>query len=491
LLANRPARERRSAGRPGPWLLLCLLAPWLAAAAGTGRLPSPSSVLVSHSGQFLVSQPFPVKLPADLLAVSTNAGFLRVEPALLLVTCERVRQRLAQELGGLPPGRDRIHLTVIPARTPTDPLTLLAERHPGGWTYRLAVPEVVQQRRLLEGLVQVVFLEVANRSAGEWSTDLPAWLVAGWAGRLLALAGEELLFAPPSGSGPLAVRRTVVERRRYDPLRGVRPVLERHGVLSWQQLCWPGSSGNPGAETEVFRASAELLVHELLRLPSGPAPMTAFILGRAQYLNWQTAFLAAYARQFQRMLDVEKWWALQVASFRPDPTAPGAPGSAGAWASLREAVRVPVEVRPSPDELPAARTNWPLQEVIRRWDWSRQRPALEACMARLQTVAATLPAEAQLLARAYIQTLARYLEQRPRADASVPASGLVRPTPARLVYETLGRLDQLDTELEANLARAGQARPGPLPARASAARVVTNDLGTLTGPPEGGASVPR
>lgn len=461
------------------WGTLIGLVGWTALQAAA---PTPQ-VLVSQSGQFRVSRPFTARLPADLEMVSTNAAFLRVDPALLVVTCERTRQRLAQELAGLPPGRDRILIAVIPAKTPTDALTLMAERQPGGWTYRMAVPEVVQRQRLLEGLVGVILLEVANQSAGEMSTDLPAWLVAGWAGRLRALAGEELLFTPPRAGGPVAVQRTVVERRQYDPLQEVRPVLEREGALTWQQLCWPGGSDSPGPESESFRASAQLLVHELLRLPSGRAAMVAFITGRSRYLNWQTAFLAAYSNAFARLLDVEKWWAVQVACFQRAPSSPAiAPPGESAWRSLQGALKIPVEVRSSPDELPMAQTNWSLQAVIRHWDWSRQQAALQACMARLQALSPTLPWEARTMAWAYMQALGRYMDLRPRTEPSVPAAGLLRPTLPRLVYETLEQLDRLDAELQANLART-QPRPvSPGESRAGSVGIVTNDLGTVPVP---------
>lgn len=427
------------------WICLSLAA-WLVGAAPAGVLPSPT-VLVSQSGQFLVSQPWKAPLPNDLATLATNPAYLRVDPALLLVSCERTRQRLAQELAGLPAGRDRIHLTIVPARSPTDRLTLLAERERGAWKYRLGIPEVVHQQRLLEALVHVILLELANQAAGPMSTDLPAWLVGGLAGRLRALAGEELLLRPPMDNAPLALHRTVIERRRYDPLAQARVILEEQGALSWQELCWPGASGHPDVESERFRATAQLLVHELLRLPKGSTRLARFITTRARFLNWQTAFLANYPEEFPRLLDVEKWWALQVALFTRADVAVN-PTPPQVWAELREATRVPVEVRSAPDQLPQARTNLALQTVIRSWDWGRQRPALEACALRLETLALSLPWEARWLALAYARTLRTYLDQRPQADPGGPAARqLVRTPLPRLVYETLEQLNALDAEL--------------------------------------------
>ncbi|MCS7089124.1 MAG: hypothetical protein RMN51_07895 [Verrucomicrobiota bacterium] len=415
-------------------------------------------VLVSHSGQFLASQVWKVPLSADLVALSTNAAYMRVEPALLLVSAERVGQRLRHELSLLPPARSRIHLTVIPAQSPADSLTLLAERMPAGWKYRLGVPVVVNRQRLLEGLVHVILLEIANQAAGELSTDLPAWLVSGLAARLQSLAGEELLFAAPSGAGPVVFRRTVIERRRYDPLAQARPVLEQHGPLTWQELSWPGVAGHPETESDRFRASAELLVHELLRLPQGSAKLTKFLIHRARFLNWQTAFLTAFEAEFPRMLDVEKWWALQVACFRFEPIHGAGRASLG-WTDLQASVQVPAEIRATPDELPRAKTNVSLQTVIRQWDWARQQTALMACALRLEQLIGRLPPEAQVMAMAYVRALRRYLTQRPNADLPVPATGMVRPGLPRLVYETLQQLDALDAELAQRVANASQRHP--------------------------------
>lgn len=425
-------------------------------------------VLISQSGQFLVSRPWSMPLPPDLAAFATNTTHLRLEPALLLVTCERVRQRLSHELEGLPPYRDRIHLTVVPARGPAEPLTLLADRYPGGWKYRLAVPEVLARRRLLESLVHVILLEIANQSAGETSTDLPAWLIAGLAGRLQTTGEEELLFPPPSDpGGPVAVRRTVVERRRYDPLMRVRPILQSQGALSWQELCWPGVQGADGPDTDRYRASAELLVHELLRLPKGAQNLTAFVVRRARFLNWQAAFLDVWQDRFPRLLEVEKWWALQLAlQERGDPQSPAPPPSS--WAALQETVRIPAEVRSVPGELPRFTTSLTLQTVIQQWDWSRQRQALTACLVRLEALRAGLPWEAQVVAAAYAQTLRAYLERRPRADSSTPAAGLTRPSLVRLVRDTLQQLDALDAEVAARLSQTppppGRAGASPRPA---------------------------
>jgi len=426
--------------------------------------PAAPPVLVSQSGQFLVSRPWQGKLSPELAALATNETHLRLEPALLLVTCERVRQRLSQELAGLPPYRDRVHLTIIPARSRAEPVTLLADRNPGGWKYRLALPEVVERQSLLETLVGVMLLEVANQSAGEVSTDLPAWLVAGLAGRLQSLHEEELLFPPPVASGgPVSVRRTVVQRLRYDPLARVRSTLQTQGALSWQELCWPGTSASEGSETDRYRASAQLLVHELLRQPQGPQRLRDFVVGRARFLNWQAAFLAAFEGHFSRLLDVEKWWALQLALYaRGDPQDPVP--LTGSWAALQETVRVPAEVRTSATELPRFSTNLSLQTVIRHWDWSSQQQALGACIARLEALRLSLPWEAQVVALAYAQTLRTYLTQRPRVHGPTPASGLVRPSLLRLVRDTLQQLDALDAEVAARIERAspglGQAQGG-------------------------------
>ena len=84
--------------------------------------------------------------------------------------------------------------------------------------------------------------------------------------------------------------------------------------FSFDQLSWPSKNPDP-AQADHFRASAQLLISELLRMPDGSNHLVAMLNGLHQNLNWQTTFLRAFGSRFPRLVDVEKWWAVAVMHF--------------------------------------------------------------------------------------------------------------------------------------------------------------------------------
>ena len=140
-------------------------------------------------------------------------------------------------------------------------------------------------------------------------------------------------------------------RHDFDTLAGARRVLQDTPVLTFDQLSWPTEAQMEGADGGGYFASAQLFLSELLALPNGPEKMRALLAELPAHLNWQTAFFAAFAADFSRPLDVEKWWALRVVNF-----AAHAPGPR--WTSdvsrdrLAALMSVPVEVRGESNALP-------------------------------------------------------------------------------------------------------------------------------------------
>ena len=84
--------------------------------------------------------------------------------------------------------------------------------------------------------------------------------------------------------------------------------------MTFEELSWPTAANSTGAAGEFYGDSAQLFVDELLSLPDGRACLRAMVAELPRY-NWQFAFLHAFGAYFQRPLDVEKWWALQVVQF--------------------------------------------------------------------------------------------------------------------------------------------------------------------------------
>ena len=146
---------------------------------------------------------------------------------------------------------------------------------------------------------------------------------------------------------------------------------------------------------------------ELLRLKDGQRCLGAMIDNLPQHLNWQTAFLQAFAPHFDRLLDVEKWWELACVHFTDiDFAARFSPRDS--WRRLQQALDVPVEVRFSPDRLPA-QAEITLQEVIHTWEPARAEAALQRVAGKLSLLRLQITPELRPLLDLYLSTVQNYL----------------------------------------------------------------------------------
>ena len=175
-----PALPRRA----GPWPerfrvpMLSVFAALIFAAAARAQLPllNPTATRSSISGQFIVIGVNP-DLPRERppLAV-TNAEFVRLQPALLAVSAERVKQPLWNWLG-LGPGaqwQGRIYLALHPAASLDENVAIMSIRYAGAWNYRVELPDALSRTRLVRALTGVVLLELANRgNPGDRSAEIP------------------------------------------------------------------------------------------------------------------------------------------------------------------------------------------------------------------------------------------------------------------------------------------------------------------------------
>lgn len=401
----------------------------------------------SQSGQFVVSRHRGATHPTIVSALTTQAQCLELEPTLLVVSCERIRQALDRELGLTAPWQGRIHVLLRPAQGAEDAITLTAEKFRDGWAYRLSLPEVVAPHRLMRAVVEAILLEVANRHHAGRSAEIPPWLAVGLAERLLALAGPELLFPPPRlRVGALTLSPSTVTSRPPDPLAQARAQLREHAPLTLQDLSWPTEADFTGDTAAGYRASAHLFVVELLRLRDGPASLRALLEELPRHYNWQTSFLKAFPLHFQQLRDVEKWWAVQVVYLSGRDLA-HTWSVAESWRKLDAVRRVPALVRPTADTLPEAAAEIPLATVIRDWDFVRQTAALRAQIQQLELLRQRVAPELLPLADAYRRVLAEYLDQRNKTGMVLAQRGVARPGHGQLIRDTLRRLAELDRQL--------------------------------------------
>jgi hypothetical protein len=438
-------------------LLIALFSPVLVRA----QLPLPdrSGVRSSVSGQFVVISPNPGSSSSDSRTLAaTNAEWVRLDPALLAISAERVKQPLWRQLGVDPatPWRGRIFLALHPAASPDENVAIISTRVAGVWTYRVELPDVMPRLRLTRALTGVVLLELANRdNPGDRCAEVPAWLTEGLAQQLLSDAPEMIVSPPDRLMNGLPENQFMAVQRGVDALAKARSVLHNHPALTVDQLSWPDDAQLRDEDGGIYRASAQLFVNNLLALKDGAKNLLAMLQMLPRCYNWQTAFRAAFAADFRQPIDVEKWWALQIVSF-------GARDAGPLWtpASCRDTLdrilTVPVEMRSAPTNLPE-HAAISLQSVIRNFKFDQQAEVLKIKLHDLEFAQWRMAPPFAGLTDAYRRVIADYLGEGAvvvRAPGRVPQPQPGAPS-RRKAAAAINKLDALDAQRRA-MSNAGQ-----------------------------------
>jgi len=439
-LVSRP--ERRF-GFQLPWLAILFGALAGSADAQPGQPEHPSTR--SASGQFFIQDQRSSGPRAPESSLAANRNLVRLEPTLVTVSCERIKQMLWQELGATAPWRGKIYLVVFRAQGPNETITLVSERFASGWQYRVDLPDVLDRTRYVRAMVQVLLLEMANREAGQHSAEIPLWLSEGLSQQLFLSRELEIILPPPRSNGQgLNLASTVVSGRKTNALQQAHQQLSARAPLTFEELSWPDESLLAGESGELYRGSSQLFVDDLLRLKDGPACLRAMLAALPRYYNWQFAFLRGFDIHFARTLDVEKWWALRTMNFTGRDLGQTWPVEES-WQKLDEILHFPVQIRTGTGDLPL-RGNIPLQSVIREWDPVRQRQVLWSKIGELVQLRLRVAPPVVAVVDQYHQTLATYLENREKRGSIIPFRR--QAALARTIEETLKQLDALDAERE-------------------------------------------
>jgi hypothetical protein len=406
------------------------------------RAQSPLSGLISTrsvSGQFIVVGPKQISPIANSFAFRTNSELIRLDPALLAISAERIKESLWRELGINNQWRGQIFLALHPAHSTDENVTIVSTKFSGGWDYHVELPDILSRTRFMRALAGVTLLEFADRNADARAAEIPAWLVDGLSQQLLAPGDSETILSSPDNTiNGFAENRTVTTRRGLDPLAGARNILKNSTALTFDQLSWPDDDQLFGDDGGVYRASAQLFVSEILKLKNGAANLRAMLETLPQFYNWQTAFQKAFRENFSSPLDVEKWWALRVVSFAArDPGSMWTP--AASREKLDEILSASVEFRSLSNNLPA-HAEISLQTVIRNFDSERQAEILQSKLRDLGLAQLRVSPQFAALADAYRRAVAGYLGQ--DGKPAIP-SRRVKKTG---VNDTLKKLDALDAQ---------------------------------------------
>ena len=197
-------------------LLMLPLCVWFAATVVSAQPASQFITARSYSGQFIAQEmrSRPLHAPSPAAARVPMAGSLAflvtappvsptaqpdkipLEPALLVVSCERMKELFLLELGLRDEWRGKIELIIksVAGRGPGPSLT--AVHHPDGWSYELELPKTIQPQILVRAVIQTLLAELANRQAGSQSAEIPFWLVEGLSAHLQAYNVPTFIIRP-------------------------------------------------------------------------------------------------------------------------------------------------------------------------------------------------------------------------------------------------------------------------------------------------------
>ncbi|HEY4983511.1 MAG TPA: hypothetical protein VIJ24_00450 [Verrucomicrobiae bacterium] len=410
--------------------------------ASVGLPPQPTR---SQSGQFLCyGVPGANGPPIRPFYLRSNTALVDLEPWVLVVSCERIKQALGRELNVTTPGNGKIFIFLYRAQSPDDSVVITPQRFADGWNYRVDLPNLIDRDRYLSVLTHVLLLEMANRRASEHTAEIPIWLRDGLAQQLLLSRGIELIPPPPQWTVNGVTTTTVtVNERKTNSLARAHDVMRASPALTFDELSWPSDEDWQGGRGVQFRSSAQLFVVRLLNLKNGRASLRALIESLPQYYNWQFAFLNAFQNYFQSPLDVEKWWAVNVVQFTGSDLAQTWP-SQESWQRLDETIQPTVEVRAATNQLPFY-DRVTLQAVVRDWSAAQQTGVLQQTIRDLALIRTRLARGLGELADNYRLALAEYLRMRDGHENFYAKS---RPEIRRamLIRRTLKTLDALDSK---------------------------------------------
>ena len=355
-------------------------------------------IVTSASKQFVVRG----RPRTSSLTRSGNSSLIYVEPAVLVVACEHVKQALKRELGWGDRWNGTIFVNVHPTRSDREQPELQPFRTTDGWRYRLELPDEIDRARLIESIVEALVVEFADRNAKESSVELPPWLVEGLTAQLMDGALTDLALQPNA--------MNVAHRPKTDPIETLRQHVQTSGALSIDQLSWAEFDENDSNAALAYHQSAHLFVRELLRLRGGSDSMCAMLAMLPEHLNWQTAFLRGFDTHFHRMVDVEKWWTLAVTRVKSRDSS-FQWSAAEAKQQVEDVLYTPMQVQLPGEDAPHMNPV-ALQTVISDWEFDKQLPLLRTKLAQLQLARVRLTPDVVTLVDEYRRVIATYLQAR-------------------------------------------------------------------------------
>jgi len=388
---------------------------------------------------YSLSRQFVVYGPTGSPASSSNKRLLALDPKVLTVSCERIKQAVLAALNGRErlqaassnSGEGKIHV-VLHQGTAQAPL--ITPIQAGTFNYRLDLPNRIAGTRLIDAVTEVVLLEMVNRSSSGNFTQLPRWFSTGIAQMVKSDLPETLLL-----QANLPISRSRVQD---DPIVRIRKNLETYAPLTFDELSWPATLSPE--RTRHYDECAHLFTHELLRLKNGEKCAQQFLNGLSERLNWQVAFLESFRPHFKQLVDVEKWWNLRVVGL-------SGRDASQLWSQDRsmdgidDALRIPVQHFSA--EASPTRGHVTLQEIVSNWDPAEQKLTLPRVSNQLRGLRMRVHPEFVLLIDEYCAALDYYLQREKKGTIKRLLSLEYGSDLRRSTSERLDALDRRRTEL--------------------------------------------
>lgn len=413
-----------------------------------------ATVIRSSSGQFFVSARGGVSLRSHDLAFAPE--MLTLEPPLLAISCERIKAELLRDLNMQDEWRGKIFVILRPARTANDRVVVVPQKLGRDWQCGVELPDAINQNRLVEAVVRATLLEIANRNAKDEPAEVPEWLARGLTRELLGSSAMKIVLRPPNKfENGLNMSSQTVDfsdapqppgslTRKRNPLADALEVLRTGDALTFDQLSWPTDDQLNGDGMGVYGSCSQLFVNRLLRMKNGPEGLRAMLAELPSYLNWQLAFEDAFRGTFKTPLDVEKWWALEVAEFNGRDLLHLLTPAESAR-QLDAVFQFPIEVQIGQGA--PMRTDISFQTVIHGWSRARQIELLKSKIWELGVLRLRISPEYMPLVDKYIQVLQEYYKKQ---SASTRIFAHMRFISDKSGDEAIARLNALDVQ-RANL----------------------------------------
>jgi hypothetical protein len=407
-------------------------------------------VVNSSSGQFYVSTRQP--LSPNTLQLAVSADLLTLEPALLAVSCDRIKAELLRQLDMGDHWRGKIFVSLHPSRSADESIQVVSERFGGNWQCIVELPDAIYRDRLVEAIVRATLLEIANRNATKRSTEVPEWLARGLARQLMGSSEVKLILPPPARQKDgWNISRTTMDfsddprpsvfpTRKLNPLSDASPVLRTNEPLTFEQLGWPTDEQLAERGAGVYSSSAQLFVNELLQTKEGPACLRNMLAMLPDYLNWQLAFEQAFQPMFKTTLDVEKWWALEIAQFSGRDLLHLLTREESAQ-QLDAVFEFPIHVQIG--QSAPMRTDISLQTIIRGWSRTQQLDMVKNKIWELGVLRLRISPDYIPLVDDYLEVMQEYYKKRSSSTRILAAVGLISD---KSEDEAIMRLDRLDVE---------------------------------------------